>query len=125
MFSGEFLMSGNKRSFTSQELLYHLVDKVIPHEKKLFLLTEAPITDPTLPTLQNLGTISRLTLDKDQMTMDDSYQIKMDRKDELKRRKDIGEIDLWSLPPKIDKMKYLTIELTFEYPGVDGAKCLD
>ena len=49
----------------------------------------------------------------------------MDRKDELKRRKDIGEIDLWSLPPKIDKMKDLKIETTFEYPGVDGAKCLD
>ena len=48
-------------------------------------------------------------------------------KDELKRRDDIGEMDLWSekqstLPPKIDKMKGLTIEMTFEYPGVDGAK---
>ena len=51
-------------------------------------------------------------------------------KDELKRREDIGEMDLWSekqstLPPKIDKMKYLLIEMTFEYPGVYGAKCLD
>ena len=51
-------------------------------------------------------------------------------KDGLKRRKDIGEMDLWSekqstLPSKIDKMKGLTIEMTFEYPGVDGAKCMD
>ena len=64
------------------------------------------------------------------MTVDDNNQFKMDGKDELKRRKDIGEMDLWSekqstLPPKIDKMKGLTIEITFEYPGVDGVKCLD
>ena len=48
----------------------------------------------------------------------------------LKRHEDKGEMDLWSekqstLPSKIDKMKGLTIEMTFEYPGVDGAKCLD
>ena len=41
--------------------------------------------------------------------MDDNEQFKMDRKDELERRKDIGEIYLWSenqstLTPKIDKM---------------------
>ena len=54
----------------------------------------------------------------------------MDGKDELKRHEDKGEMDLWSekqstLPSKIDKMKGLTIEITFEYPGVDGSKCLD
>ena len=48
----------------------------------------------------------------------------------LKRHEDKGEMDLWSykqstLPSKIDKMKGMTIEMTFEYPGVDGAKCLD
>ena len=48
----------------------------------------------------------------------------------MKRLEDKGEMDLWSekqstLPPKIDKMKYLRIEMTFEYPGVDGAKFLD
>ena len=37
---------------------------------------------------------------------------------------------LWSekqstLPSKIDKMKGLTIEIIFEYPGVYGAKCLE
>ena len=46
--------------------------------------------------------------------MDNNYQFKMDGKDELKRREHIGEMDLWSekqstLPPKIDKMKDLTI----------------
>ena len=50
--------------------------------------------------------------------MDDNYQFKIDGEDELKWRKDVGEMDLWSekqskLPPKIDKMKYLTIEMTF------------
>ena len=39
-------------------------------------------------------------------------------------------MDLWSekqstLPSKIDKMKGLTIETTFEYPGVDEANCMD
>ena len=48
----------------------------------------------------------------------------------MKRHDDNDEMDLWSekqstLPSKIDKMKGLTIEMTFEYPGVDGANCLD
>ena len=43
--------SENKRSFTSRELLDHLLDKVIPHEKTIILPTETPIPDPTLPTL--------------------------------------------------------------------------
>ena len=48
----------------------------------------------------------------------------------MKRHEDKSEMDLWSenkstLPSKIDKMKGLTIETTFEYLGVDGAKCMD
>ena len=48
----------------------------------------------------------------------------------MKRHEDKDEMYLWSekqstLPSKIDKMKGLTIEMTFEYPGVDGAKCLE
>ena len=61
--------SKNKRSFTSRELLDHLVDKVIPHEKTIIFPTEAPITAPTLPTLKKVGTISRLALDKEHMTV--------------------------------------------------------
>ena len=54
----------------------------------------------------------------------------MDRKYELNQCEDIGDMDLCSekqstLPPKIHKMKDLTIEMTFEYTVVDGAKCLD
>ena len=108
----------------------HLVDKAIPHEKTTILPTEATITAPTLTTLKKVGTISRIALDKYQMIVDENDQFKMDRKDELKQREDIGEIDLWSenqstLLPKIDKMKDLTIEMNFEYPGVDGTKCLE
>ena len=108
----------------------YLLDKVIPHEKTIILPTEAPVTAPTLPTLKNVGTISHLTLEREQMTVDDNYQFKMDRKEELKRCEDIGDIDQWSekqstLPPKIDKMKGPTIEMTFEYPGLDGSKCMD
>ena len=48
----------------------------------------------------------------------------------MKQHEDKGEIDLWSekqstLPSKIDKMKGLTVDMTFEYPGKDRAKCLD
>ena len=62
--------------------------------------------------------------------MDENDQFKMDGKDGLKRHEDKGEMDLWSekqltLPSKIDKMKGLTIEMTFEYPGVDGPKFLN
>ena len=64
------------------------------------------------------------------MKVDVNDQFKMNGKDELKRHEDKGEMDLWSEkqstpPSKIDKMKGLTIEMTFEYPGVDGAKCLE
>ena len=107
-----------------------MVDKVIPHEKTIILSTETPITAPTLPTLQKVGTTSQLASEKEQMTVDENDQFQMDVKDELKRHEDKGEMDLWSekqstLSSKIDKMKGLTIETTFEYPGVDGAKCLD
>ena len=61
------------------------------------------------------------------MTVDNIDQFKMEGKYELKRHKDIGERDLWSekqstMPPNIDKMKGMTIETTFEYPGVDVAE---
>ena len=52
--------SENTRSFTSRELLDHLVDKVFPHLKTIILPTEALIKAPTLATFQNVGTISRL-----------------------------------------------------------------
>ena len=56
--------------------------------------------------------------------MDENEQLNMDGKDELNGNQDKGEMDLWSekqstLPSKIDKMKGLTIEMTFEYLGVD------
>ena len=108
----------------------HLVDKVIPHEKTIILPTEAPIIAPTLATFQKVGTISRLASEKYHMKVDDNYQFKMYGKDELKRHEDKGEMDLWSekqstLLSKIDKIKGLTIEMTSEDPGVDGAQCLD
>ena len=97
--------------------------------KKKHLPTEAPITATTLSTFQKVGTISQMASEKEQMTVDDNDQFKMDGKDELKRYDDKGEMDLWSekqstLASKIDKMKGLTIELTFEYTGVDLSKCL-
>ena len=64
------------------------------------------------------------------MKVDENDRFKMDGKDELKWHEVKGEMDLWSekqstLPSKIDKMKGLTIEMTFEYPRVYGANCLD
>ena len=63
------------------------------------------------------------------MTVDENDQFKMDGKDELNGHEDKGEMDMWSekqstLLSKIDKMKGLTIGMTFEYPGLDGANCL-
>ena len=69
---------------------------VIPHEKTIILPTETPITAPTLPTLQKMGTISRLASEKEQMTVYDNENFKLDGKDELKRHEDKGEMDLWS-----------------------------
>ena len=108
----------------------HLVDKVIPHEKTIILPTEAPSTAPTLATFQKVETISRLESEKEQMTVEENEQFKIDGKNELKRNEDKGEMDLWSekqstLPSKIDKMKGLKIETTLDYTGVDGHKCLD
>ena len=64
----------NTRLFTSRELLDHLVDKVIPHEKRIILPTEAPITAPTLATFQNVGTISQLASQKEKMKVDENDQ---------------------------------------------------
>ena len=88
--------SENTRSFNSWELSDHLVDKVIPHEKTIILPTEAPITPPTLATFQKVETISRLASEKEQMTVDENDQFKMDGKDGLKRHEDKDEMDLWS-----------------------------
>ena len=62
----------NERLLTYLELLDNFIDKVIPHEKKIILPTEAPITAPTLPTLKKVVKISRLALDKDHMTVDEN-----------------------------------------------------
>ena len=52
------------------------------------------------------------------MKLYENDHFKMDGKDEFKRHEDKGDMDLWSekqstLPSKIDKMKGLTIEMTF------------
>ena len=73
--------SENIWSFTSRELLDHLVHKVFPHEKTIILPTEAPITAPTLATFQKVGKISRLASQKEQMEVDDIDQFKMGGKD--------------------------------------------
>ena len=64
------------------------------------------------------------------MKLHDNYQFKVDRKDELKRHEDIGEMDLWlekqsTLLPKIETMQDLTIEMNFKYLGLDGSKFLE
>ena len=73
--------SENTPSFTSREMLDHLVDKVIPHENTIILPTEAPITAPTLATSQKVRTISCLESEKEQRTVDENEQFKMDGKD--------------------------------------------
>lgn len=116
--------------YTSQELLNHLVDAVIPLEKNMTLPKEAPTTVPELPTLHKVGTFSHLASEMVQETKDEMEQFKIDGRGELKRRGDDGELDLWTerqstLPPDEKKMKGLEIEMSFEYPGEDGVKTLD
>ena len=66
--------SENTRSFSSRELLDHLVDKIFPHEKIIILPNEVPITDPTFATFQKVGTISRLASQKEKMKVDENDQ---------------------------------------------------
>ena len=119
-----------RRSFTSSELLIHLVDKVIPLERASTFPTEAPTTAPTLPIMQKLGTVSRLSLEKENLTKEEEAHIKIDAEEEIERRQNMGEMDIWSEkqatpPPSISKLKVFMIEMSFEYPGEDGGwRCL-
>ena len=110
--------------------MIHLVDKVIPLERSSTLPTEAPTTAPTLPIMQKLGTVSHLALEKENLTKEEEAQIKRDAQEEIQRRQNMGEMDIWSekqatLPPAISKLKGFMIEMSFEYPGEDGGQCLD
>ena len=116
--------------YTSRELLIHLVDKVIPLENQMIIPSEAPTSAPQLPTLHKVGTISDLALDKVKQTEDELVQFKVDGNVELKRREDEGLLDLWSekqstLPPDAAMMEGLEVEMSFEYPGLDGVKTVD
>ena len=117
-------------TYTSAELLDHLVNKVIPLENSSTLPTEAPTTAPELPTFQKVGTVSQLSLEKEQFSRDEHIQFKLDGQSELERRQENGQVDVWSekqstLPPKLADMKGLEIEMCFNYPGEDGSQILD
>ena len=116
--------------YTSQELLDHLINELISLERKFLVPDEAPTSAPQLPNLQKVGTISDLAIDKMKQTEDELDQFKVDGQAELKHREEEGLLDLWSekqstLPPDAAMMEGLEIEMSFEYPGVDGAKTLD
>ena len=110
--------------------MIHLVDKVIPLERASTLPTEATTAAPALPLMQKLGTVSHLTLDKENLTKEEEAHIKIDAEEEIERRQNMGEMDIWSekqvtLPPAISKLKGFMLEMSFDYTGEDGGKCLN
>ena len=75
--------------------------------------------------MQKLGTVSHLALDKENLTNEEDAQIKIDAEEEIERRQNMGEMDIWSekqvtLPPAISKLKGFMLETSFEYRGEDG-----
>ena len=77
--------SENGYTFTAQELLDHFINVVLPLEKTSDLPTEAPTTAPPLPTLQAVGTIFQLALEKDQTSQEEDEKFKVDAKAKLAR----------------------------------------
>ena len=122
--------SENGYTFTAQELLDHFINVVLPLEKTSDLPTEAPTTAPPLPTLQAVGTISQLALEKEQTSREEDEKFKVDAKAKLDLRQEQGIMDIWSelqqtIAPTAKELKNMVVEVAFEYPGEDGTICLD
>lgn len=111
-------------------MLDHFINVVLPLEKTQTLPTEAPNKAPALPTLQSLGTVSQLALEKEQMSRDEEAKFKVDARAKLELRQEQGIMDMWSelqqtIAPSVKEMKGMVVEVAFEYPGEDGSACLD
>ena len=88
--------SENGHTFTSKELLNHFIHVVLPLEKKSELPMEASTTAPPLPTLQTVGTVSQLTLMKDQASREEDEKFTVDAKAKLQLLKEQRLMDIWS-----------------------------
>lgn len=122
--------SKDGHTYTSAKLLSHLVDVVIPLNDTADTPTEAPITAPKLAVLQKVGTISKLSEEKEKLSKDEDAKFKADGKAEVKRRQDLGLMDIWSekqqsIPPPLSQYLKMWVEVAFEYPGEEGDTCID
>ena len=122
--------SEDGHSFSSKELLIHLVDTAMPLARTSVLPTEAPAKAPRMPSLPRLGTSSALSKEKEQLSKDEESKFKVDATKEIERLESIGKMDMWSekqstLPPSISSCNGFKLEMCFTYPGADGSPCLD
>ena len=107
----------------------HLIKTVIPLARKLKVPDEPPTSFPCLPQLQKLGTVSNLAKKAEEQSDKDLEQMKVNVREELKRREDAGERDRLeecqcNVPPEWKKLNKFEMEMLFEYPGEDGSQCL-
>lgn len=118
-----------RNSFTSKRLFEHLVEVVIPMADVLEVPTEPPVTIPTLPNMQTLGTMSELAEDLEKLSEEKLIDFKKKAHDEIDQREERGDGDRWYerqriTAPKLDKnLKGFHIEMLFSYSSDDGTQC--
>ncbi len=122
--------SENGRTFTSQELFKHLVEVVIPMQATFEIPDEPPISMPTLSNLPTLGTTSDLANNFKIASEEHIAELKAGRDEEIMRREERGEGDLYSemqqfQMPKIETLQGYEIEMLFSYNHTDGTPYLD
>lgn len=111
------------------ELFEHLVNVVIPLVETNKVLKEPPVTMPTLPKINKVGTISELASEKEKETEDELVHFKANAREETNKQEERGEGDWWfemqhTIAPNINKIKEFKIEMLFDYTSDDGEQCL-
>ena len=87
------------------------------------------LSPPIAEMLPPEGVPAAPTLEVPQQSNDEVQQMRARVTEELERREELGELDQLEykqhlLPPKGKELKNFCIEVSFEYPGVDGSQCL-
>jgi len=120
--------STSGREFSSNELLEHLVNVVIPLAKELEV---PPVALPAPPEMIELGTTSELGKSINVTNSEKMEKFKADARLEIEQRESRGEGGRWSemqklTPPLMNKkLVGFRIEMLFSYYEEDGAKCLN
>ena len=128
--------SKGQHTYTADELLDHLMKKVIPLESELKrgkLPTEALMNFPPPPEQMNLGTTSELGENLFMIDEEQRQKAIDEANEEIEKREARGEGDMLEqkqdiVAPKIDGnlvKKKFKIEMMFEQMGNDGEKEMD